>query len=403
MKISELTPSESRLKRQVWGPSHRIQVLSPREFAGETGAELDSLGLGGFASFDKGWEGEGRFSDVYRLNLSLATASRVLLKVGEFRAGAREQLFGEVRKFPWELWVPSWAVETGLDLRVQLEASRVHHEGAAARAVEEAVLGRLRIAGASTTEGVAPNTGQRPRIYLRGSGARVELSLDSSGEHLHRRGFRLDPGPAPVAEHLAAGLLARLASVFPNPDWVVDGMTGSGTLAIEAYIRLGGILPGRLRRFGFQDWPSFRENHLEYLKRAEHGRDSKEPVPILAVDKSSRSLRAVEANVLRAGAEIEVRNADFFGLSQDALGLAGSGWVVLNPPYDLRLDSDQDSLWNGISRSLCRKWRGAAMVIVPHRRLLRLFEDVPRVAENLDFSHGGKAVTAVFLKLTAQV
>lgn len=397
--------SPGRIKRQVWGPSHKIAIFTPKDFREEAELELARLGLESFEAHDFGWEGMTRMSDIYRLNLQLSLASRLLIRLAQVRAGATEQLFRETRAFPWELWLPPSPGEP--DIRVHLEKSLIRHEGAAREAIHDGI--RARLGKTASFDPAAPV----PRIYFRGSGGKGCLSLDSSGEHLHRRGYRLNPGPAPISEHLAAALLARLRRVLPDPAWVLDGMSGSGSFAIEAGLLFSGYPPGFMRSFAFQFWPSYRPQTFQYWRREPlYGEGSgRGRLPsIYSVDNDPKCIRALKDNLERAfqdhlhmdGAlRPEILQRDFFSLSQEELGIHEKGWLILNPPYDLRLESEQNSLWRNIADTLSTRWKGAALILVPHLRILKDLERFPRLLPDLAFWHGGRRVSALVLDLGA--
>jgi putative N6-adenine-specific DNA methylase len=199
-----------------------------------------------------GVEFRGSLPDLYRVNLHLRTATRVLLQAGSFYADTFSDLKRRARRLAWASYLrPGRAIS----LRVSCHRSRLFHSGA----VEERIL-----------EAIAVALGQAPPLQRLKPGEDVPLPqlisvrlvenrctihIDSSGPLLHRRGYRLASGKAPLRETLAAGLL--LASGWDPRSPLLDPFCGSGTIAIEAALLGLGIPPGLRRRFAFMDWPIF--------------------------------------------------------------------------------------------------------------------------------------------------
>jgi putative N6-adenine-specific DNA methylase len=161
------------------------------------------------------------------------------------------------------------------------------------------------------------------------------LSADTSGDLLHRRGYRLATAKAPVRESLAAAML--LAAGYDGAAPLVDPLCGAGTIAIEAALLARRMAPGRRRPFAFERWPSFegatwsRVKHAAEAKVLPHA-----PAPILGSDRDAGAIAAARANAGRAGV------ADDIGFAQQALSAFAPpavphGWVVTNPPWGVRV------------------------------------------------------------------
>ncbi|HEY7026954.1 MAG TPA: hypothetical protein VH438_05075, partial [Gemmatimonadales bacterium] len=164
------------------------------------------------------------------------------------------------------------------------------------------------------------------------------VSLDSSGELLHRRGYRLATAKAPLRETLAAALL--MASEWDGVHPLIDPFCGSGTIPIEAALLARKIPPGLNRRFGFQRWPGYDNTKWAALvEAAKKGVLPDVAGPIMGSDRDAGAVTAARANAERIGV---VANVTFEKASLSALKSPGlEGWIVTNPPYGTRVGERQ--------------------------------------------------------------
>ena len=313
---------EKRIKRHLLAKEHTFLAVVQPALRSSCRKELLANSFTVLDDTDGGVEFSGKLDEAWRANLLLRTASRIYCRLTEFRARSREELFRKALAFPWELWL---APELPRETECRIRYSRLQHEGEAARTLEEAIERRLResVAGASPNPVrhalVKGNAVQR--LLLRAEENRVLLSLDTSGEPLYNRGYRLEPAEAPIRESLAAALL--LESDWTGEGPLVDGMTGAGTFAIEAALLGAGLPPGGGRAFLFQAWPSFREKAWLYLgkKAREGGSASPGARPsVLAADIVSETLEKAKRNAERAGVKDRIQwcRGDFYALDGDA-------------------------------------------------------------------------------------
>ena len=261
-------------------------------------------------------------------NLSSRIATRILLRLGEVKARDFAPLRRSLAKFPWANVVPN-------DRPVRVDVSTTHcrlfHTGALAETVELAIgdcVGKLPV----REKGAAADDEQVTRVLLRGQDDRFMASVDSSGELLHRRGWRLEAGRAPLRETLAAGVLALCEYDPSRPR--VDPMCGSGTFVIEAAGLARKRQPGAGRSFAFERWPSHDAEAWRQLREA-----AQVPVPlhapIFGFDRDPRAIEAAQKNAERANLvdAVQLRVLPF-----DRAEVEGEpGLVVFNPPYGHRL------------------------------------------------------------------
>ncbi len=330
-----------------------------------------------------GVEFDGDLPDVYRANLWLRSASRVLVRLSSFYATSFEQLRLLASRLPWQRYLrPGQPVA----LRVTCHRSRLYVDDAVERHLLLAIADRL---GAPVTaarhemlEGRLPQL-----IVVRLFNNRCTISIDASGELLHRRGYRLASARAPLRETLAAGIL--FAAGWQPPAPLLDPMCGSGTLPIEAALLAAGLAPGRERRFAFMDWPDF--DPLAWQRLLDAARAIPTPAslpPILASDRDAGAIELARANAARAGVA---------GLIQfDCRPISaiqpppGPGWVVTNPPYGVRVSAGHDlrnlyAQLGNVLRAHCPGWQAA--ILCNDDRLIS-FTHLP-FGKGVSLSNGG--------------
>lgn len=265
---------------------------------------------------------------LYRANLHLRIASRVLVRVASFHVAHFAHLEQKVLTVPWATLLPRGAA---LDVEAVCHRSKLYHE----KAVAERVAGFVakRTGARAAADGDAAQT-----IHVRIVANECTLSLDSSGELLHRRGYRQEVTKATLRETLAAALLAF--SGWDRTSALLDPFCGSGTIAIEAALLARNIAPGRGRRFAFMDWPGFDASLWRRLLLQADQQVLPGGPPVLASDRDAGAVAIARANAERAGV------LEHIDLSQRALKAVapppGPLQIVTNPPYGHRLEGGGD-------------------------------------------------------------
>jgi putative N6-adenine-specific DNA methylase len=275
----------------------------------------------------------GNLEQVYRSNLWLRTASRVVVRIAEFEARAFHELERLARKVPWEEIVSAKAV---VRFRVTCRKSRLYHSDGVAQRLSESVLRRVAgvrtlVAGPDVDEG-DDSTGQLFTVRLFHD--RCTISADTSGALLHRRGYRLASGKAPLRETLGAAMV--LGSGWSPPQSLMDPLCGSGTLPIEAAMLARGIAPGLNRDFAFTQWPGFDSTQWNLLlDEARSTQRASAGASIVGSDRDAGVIASATENASRAGVANDV---EFQVRPVSALAPAGkAGWVLMNPPYGVRV------------------------------------------------------------------
>lgn len=310
---------------------------------------------------------EGDATAIARLNLHLASASRILATVGSFRATALGEL---ERKAALLDWTPFLREGEAVSFRVTAKKSRLYHTGAVAERLTRAAGGTRHRA-----EGEAPTSG--PKGAARGFVVRivrdvVTIRADTSGQHLHRRGYRLETGRAPIRETLAAGVL-RLVEWDPTTP-LIDPLCGSGTFVIEGATRACRRAPGHNRRFSFQDWPGYTPELWRRL-RAEALAGVRRPAsPLVGSDRDAGAISAARANAERAGIAGAVSFIERSISEVRPPPGAEPGLLVSNPPWGRRVGdaSALRDLYSRFGQVARRHFAGWALAVVsPEASLVR--------------------------------
>jgi putative N6-adenine-specific DNA methylase len=302
------------------------------------GGELASLELAPDAIAAGGVSFRGGDDAMWRANLWLRAASRVVARVGSFRARALGELERRARALPWDRFLtPSCSVK----IRVTTHKSRLYHTTAIADRIASAIAGR--VPGVSTAA-PAPDLdaddaadaadASHALVIVRVAHDTCLVSADSSGDLLHRRGYRLRTAKAPMRETLAAAML--LAARWDAAAPLLDPFCGSGTIPIEAALIARRLPPGGRRHFAFETWPGF--SSTRWRRAVDAARDAAlpaSPVPILASDRDAGAMTATRENAERAGV---ARDITFAQQPLASVTLPDRpGWIVTNPPYGVRV------------------------------------------------------------------
>lgn len=342
--------------------------------------ELKKLGLktrqeaGGGVSF------KGGLDRIYEANLWLRTASRVLVRMGQFHASAFYELERRAKKLPWQDFLPA---SGSVRLRVTCRKSKLYHSDAVAerllsaisRVAPGALDARADDRGDEDIDGAGDaDASDRARdeqkldrnpaqlFVVRIVDDQCEVSADSSGELLHRRGYRQEIAKAPLRETLAAAMI--LASGWRSGEQLLDPMCGSGTIPIEAILIARGIAPGIKRRFQFMNWPGFDSAHWDEILEKARASVTEFVGEVRGSDRDAGAISAAVHNAERAGVAGDI---EFFteAVSGSLATLGdiekGAGWVLTNPPYGVRVGdvADLRNLYAKLGSSLKAKhgWR----------------------------------------------
>jgi putative N6-adenine-specific DNA methylase len=304
--------------------------------------ELVEMGIRGKVS-EGGVAWTGDMESVAKANLWLRTASRVVVRVAEFKAKAFFELELQAKKIEWEQWV---APKSAVEFRVTCRKSKLYHSDAVAQRFVESV--QRRVKGVRVVDEVdeeaedaaAPTT--RSLFIVRFVHDVCTVSVDTSGALLHLRGYRQALAKAPLRETLAAAVL--LGSGWTGDTPVLDPMCGSGTIPIEAACIARRMAPGRDRDFAFLHWPGADRAAWTTMRSAALAQElASSPVSITGTDRDAGAIVAAKSNAERAGVANDV-SLDVRPIS--AMSHADApGLVAINPPYGVRV-GETDPLRN---------------------------------------------------------
>ncbi|QSQ23492.1 RNA methyltransferase [Pyxidicoccus parkwayensis] len=314
-------------------------------------------------------------------NLRLRTASRVLLRLGSFRAGDSDTLADRLGALDLSR---VWDGRTPPKLSVSMHRSPVPGTDVVFSAAAYAWgLPSLEQAGALDEEG----GGEGLTLLVRVEGDVFTVSVDTSGEPLHRRGYRQEVSRAPLRETLAAGIL-RLAG-YDGTEPLVDPMCGSGTFLVEGAWMSMRRAPGLMRHFAFESFPSFDAETWARLKaRAEAEALPTPRATLHGFDINAGSLGTARRNARRAGVTLALERHDVRTLTAP---VGGPGLVVANPPYGKRVGEAEDlpELYKALGHTLRHGFAGwRAAVILPDDNTLVKTLNLPE-AQSLPVRNGG--------------
>jgi len=289
--------------------------------------ELTALGLAN-RPVPGGVEFHGGLREIYLANLWLRTATRVVVRMDSFRCRSFPELFQRTRRLPWGQFLRP---QTRLEVSASSRGSRLFHTDRIADTVRDAI-------GHPPGDPAGSSAPGTQRLLVRFEDDVCQLSVDSSGELLHRRGYRQDAAPAPLRETLAAAML--LLAGWDGREPLYDPLCGSGTLPIEAALLAGRRPPGAKRTFAFMNWPGYRAGLWQALQ-VEAVRQQAAPETVIAgSDRDPAVLAAARRNAGRAGVEglLQLRCAALETLELPP----GPGLLIANPPYGARLGRGED-------------------------------------------------------------
>jgi putative N6-adenine-specific DNA methylase len=329
--------------------------------------EVEAMGFTGVKGADGKIEFEARSGDIPRLNINLRTADRVLLKVGEFAATDFGQLFDLTKMLPWEDWITPEAkiTVTGKSVRSVLESVR-SCQSIVKKAIVDRLMSRLKT-------GILPETGDEIVIQVAILKDVVQLTLDTSGNGLHKRGYRAGTGEVPLRENLAAALV--MLSFWDKDRFLLDPMCGSGTILIEAAMMARNIAPGLKRSFASETWPVIGpEAWAEARRTALAAVRPSGGLQIRGYDVDPERVLDGQANARKAGVDgdiiFEQRDVRALALNEEY------GIIISNPPYGMKLGSYEDlpPIYKAIDAVLKDKKGWSLYMLTADRRFPEFFK-----------------------------
>ncbi len=345
-------------------------------------AEAAALGLPGPLAVPGGVALTGGWPEVWRANLELRGATRVLARIASFRALHLAQLDKRARKVAW-----GETLRADVPVRVDVTTtakSRIYHAGAARQRIATAIRETL---GAAVHEaGSEDEPGEAVTVKVRIEDDLCTISVDTSGEMLHRRGHKQAVNAAPMRETLAALFLR--ACGYDGSEPVLDPMCGSGTFPIEAAEIAAGLAPGRSRAFAFERLATFDAKVWTGMKADLKPRET--ALRFHGSDRDAGAVAMARANAARAGV---TALADFGQAAVSDLRRpeGPAGLVIVNPPYGTRLGEAAKlrPLYAALGRVLGERFGGWRIGLVTTEPALAAATGLPFGPPGPWVPHGG--------------
>lgn len=305
---------------------------------------------------------EGDMETMYKANLYSRLSLRILKPIKSFPAGNEQQLYDEIKKIDWSQYMSE---RDSLAVDAVTSYSNLTHTLYISLKTKDAIVDQFR-----------DKTGVRPDVDLRFPKVRINIhihqniasvSLDSSGDSLHKRGYRTQQGEAPLNETLAAGMI--MLSKWDQSSNFTDLMCGSGTIVIEAALMARNIAPGIFRKeFGFERWNDYDADlWRSLLDEAKANEKSSLDFKITGIDRSHQAIRNAQENAKEAGV---LNDIDFHAMPfEDYTPKESKQTIVTNPPYGGRItDDDLFNLYKTIGDQLKLKYEGSNAWILTANR-----------------------------------
>lgn len=319
----------------------------------ELAKELQQTGAMDVRVVKRGVTFVGDLGFMYKANLWVRTALRILVPIKQFKANNEEEIYEQIKEIAWE---ELFDKNKTILVDTTVFAQQYRNTLFLAQKVKDGIADRFR-----------EKVGSRPSVDTKDPDVRIDLyvhkdnvvvSMDSSGSSLHKRGYRTAADVAPINEVLAAGML-RMAG-WKGLGNLIDPMCGSGTFLIEGALIAQNIPPGVFRKgFAFQNWKNFDEDLYKLIFEKALEKEKAFHYSILGFDKEPRALMKARANIKSALMEevIKLEKSDFLNF-KSSRPVQRPGFIVFNPPYGIKLEADIPELYQGIGNTLKRDFSG---------------------------------------------
>jgi putative N6-adenine-specific DNA methylase len=318
----------------------------------------------------------GNWPDVWRANLEIRGASHVLARIGEFHAVHLAQLDKLSRKFPWKKFLHH---NVPVRVEVTCRKSKIYHAGAAKQRIETALKEELETTISEDAQLC---------IKARFENNLCTISVDTSGEPLHKRDHKVAIGKAPLRENLASLFLRQCG--YDGKEPLVDPMCGSGTFVIEAAEIASGLNPGRSRSFAFEKLKSFDAGAWNKL------RQQPASTPELTFYGSDRDLGAItsaKSNAERAGVA-NITQFHHHAITNLYPPEGPLGLVMVNPPYGTRIGDKKKlhDLYASLGQTLLTRFKGWRIGLITSDTSLAKSTGLPFAKPGAPAGHGGLKV-----------
>jgi putative N6-adenine-specific DNA methylase len=341
-------------------------------------AEVRAKGFNSAKAVPGGVTIKGGWPEVWRANLWIRGAGRVLAKLASFRVPRMADLEAKARRVAW-----SEVLRPDVPFRVEAtcKKSRIFHSGAAAERI-----------GAAIEDVLGAPQSPEAEVLVR---ALIDhdlctISVDTSGEPLHKRGYKEAVSKAPMRETMASLFLQQCG--YDGTEPVVDPMCGSGTFVIEAAEIAVRLNPGRARRFAFEQLANFDAAQWQRMREVDSRRTP--AIRFYGSDRDATAVSMSEANAIRAGVSelTEFQQQTISGLTAPA---GPTGLVIVNPPYGTRIGDKARlvSLHRALGQTLLSRFSGWRVGLITSEASLARATGLPFMPPTAPVPHGGLRVT----------
>ncbi|MDF1873179.1 class I SAM-dependent RNA methyltransferase [Vannielia sp.] len=314
----------------------------------------------------------GGWPDVWRANLVLRIPGRVLARLARFQAMSFKALEAQLDEVEW-----ATVIAPGQEVRAEAATkhSKLYHAGAVKQRLEQALE---RQGAVISPEGL--------KVMLRIEQNRCVLSVDTSGEGLHRRGYKEAVNKAPMRETMASGFLR--AAGYSGREALIDPMCGSGTFPIEAAELAAGLAPGRARHFAFEGFAGFDAAAFAALKRPPVARSEG---PIMGFDRDAGAVAMSRENAARAGVDVSFTTKPISELERPD---CAPGLVICNPPYGARIGNKKPlyALYGSFGAVMRERFAGWRVAMVTADDGMAKATGLPWQPAGRHVAHGGLKV-----------
>ena len=315
--------------------------------------EVKKLGGRDVKEVTRGVEVTGDIGFVYKANLWLRTALRILVQLKRFQVRDEDHLYKVIKKIPWEEY---FDVNKTIAVDATVFSDRFRNSLYVAQLTKDAIVDRFR-----------EQTGKRPNVQLREPDIRIDIhiqrhfctvSLDSSGDSLHKRKYRNEVDAAPLSEVLASGILALME--FDGSQNLIDPMCGSGTFLIEAALKSANI-PANVFRdyYSFKNWNNYDQELYDLIFNKSLEKEENSAVKFFGFDIDPKVVAKAKRNAKQALMDevIKIQKADFTNWNKGD-HIPDNGILIMNPPYDIKMEANIPLLYRDIGNTLKRHFSG---------------------------------------------
>ncbi len=321
---------------------------------------------------------KGGWPEVWRANLWIRGASRVLARIDSFRVLHLSQLDARSRRVPWgEVLRP----DVPFRVEVSCKKSRIYHSDAAAERIETAIREEL---------GAPHSPDAEVAVMVRIEHDLCTISVDTSGELLHKRGYKEAIHQAPMRENMASLFLRQCC--YDGSEPVFDPMCGSGTFVIEAAEIAARLNPGRSRHFAFEKFANFEADAWQAMRNVKSARTP--AARFHGSDRDAGAIKMSRANAERAGVA-EFCEFQHAAISDVVAPEGQTGLVIINPPYGARLGEAKKlfPLYHAFGQTMRDRFKGWRVGIITTEAMLAHATELPFLPTAAPVQHGGLRVT----------